>query len=493
MTMENNDELTQEQTKLLRKRFIWIVISVMFAAFMSKLDVYIVNISLPGIARYFNTSVDVVSRIVIVYLLAGTSTLLFFGKLGDRFGQKKIFISGYALFTLGSLMCGLSSGINMLVFFRLIQGLGGAMLISAAYAIVPKIIPKEINGWAFGIMSMGAALGIAVGAPVGGLIVQYFSWHWIFFINAPIGAIAIILAVKMLPSGEETIKFRGGIKDYDIPGTILSFIGISMLMYAINIGHKAGWKSGIVLSLLAASIIILTAFYFWEKLTSAPLFDFGIYKDAKFLNTNISAFFALALLGGSSFMMPFYLEYSRGLKSLYAGIILMSYSVVYIFVSPATGRASDKIQPPLLSALGMSSSATASIVFSFLLGLNGTIISIIFLIWMGISFAFFFSPNNNYVMSLPSADKKGVASGSYNALITIGTALGVAVFETVFSMSLPSHQGSIATNIASNPGFREGINSAFGHAYLAGGLLCIFAAVFSAVNISRKKHMPSNG
>jgi EmrB/QacA subfamily drug resistance transporter len=484
--MKNGREADRKQARPSRKAFAWVVVSVMFAAFMSKLDIYIVNISLPVIADGFHTSVSVVSRMIIVYLLAGTSTLLFFGRMGDRFGQKKIFILGYAVFTVGSFLCSLATGIHLLVFFRFLQGLGGAMILSSAYAIVPKLIPQEINGWAFGIISTGAAVGIAIGAPLGGLILRVLSWHWIFLINVPVGVLAIVVAWVKIPSDAKEEEPCNGIGQYDLPGTFLSFAGLSCLLYAINIGEPEGWLSLKVILLFGLSAVTLVSFYLWERKTQTPLFDFGIYRDTRFLYVNIAAFFGIALLGGSSFTMPFYLEISRDLNPFAAGLVLMSYSVVYIFVSPLTGKASDTIQPPLLCAIGMASSAVAVFVFAGTLSFPGLAPGLIYLTWLGISFGFFFSPNNNYVMSLPAPGKKGVASGSYNAVVTIGTALGVAVFETVFSMSLPAHQGELGDHLAMNPGYGEILERAFRNTFLAGGCLCVLSAIFSAVNVRRK-------
>jgi EmrB/QacA subfamily drug resistance transporter len=474
-----------ESSKHLKKQFFRIVICVVLATFMAKIDVYIVSISLPNIAKYYGTTLDAVSRIVLVFLLASTSTLLFFGKLGDRLGPKKILTAGYILFTFASFLCTLSPGINYLVFFRFIQGLGASMLVSSSYSIIPRFIPKEINGWAFGIVSMGAALGISIGAPLGGLIVKYFSWQWIFLINIPVGTLAVIIVAKAIPAGDKTQKTALEINDLDLPGTILSFIGISALLWAISIGDTAGWTSQKTLLLATCSMIALIAFYVWEKRASMPILDFQLFKDSRFLYTNISIFLGIALMGGNTLIMPFYLEYSLGLDPLISGLGLMSYSVAYIIISPCSGMLSDRIKPPVLSSIGIGFSAAASIVFSCLLGFHGIILSIIYLMSLGVSFGLYFPSTNKYIMSLPSSDKIGVASGIVNTIATIGLALGVVVFETIFSFYMPLH-GSISQGFASIPGFGGSMISAYSHIYLAGGILCILSAIFSAINIRKK-------
>ena len=467
----------------LRKKHILIVVSVLFAAFMSKLDVYIVNISLPSIALYFGTTASVVARTVLAYLIVGTSTLLFFGKLGDRFGQKKVFIAGYAVFTFGSLLCGISPNMNILVTSRLVQGLGAAMLISAAYAIIPKYLPKEINGWAFGILSLGAALGIAIGAPVGGIINKFMTWHWVFLVNVPVGIVAIIMSWKLIPS-EKMEKQKISVGEFDIPGTLLSLTGLSLLLYAINIGHSVGWTSYRVLLPMSGSVILLALFSLCELKCKNPILDFSIFKDSRFTFATLSGFFGLAVLGGSSFIMPFYLELGKKLDPMTSGFVLMSFSIGYVIFAPLAGRLADRIQPSLLSTAGMTSLVFALFFFSVTLTIKGLIFPIIYLIWLSISFAVFFSPNNSFVMSIPAADKKGMASGCYNAVGAFGTAMGVAVFETVFSLS-SAHSGTVSAIISKAP---ESAAHGCKMAFIAGMALAILAVFFSGINIKYPHH-----
>jgi predicted MFS family arabinose efflux permease len=352
------------------------------------------------------------------------------------------------------------------------------MLISSAYAIVPKFLPGEINGWAFGILSVGAALGIAVGAPVGGIVNQYLTWHWIFLINVPVGIIAIITSWKMIPA-EKTEAGNFRLSEFDIPGTLLSLAGFSLLLYGINIGHAAGWVSTKVLLPIILSTVLIASFCLWERKSRTPLLDFSIFRDKRFNYATISAFFGLAVLGGSTFVMPFYLELGKRLDSMESGFLLMTFSIGYIICAPIAGRLSDKLQPSLLSTVGMASLAFATFFFSRTLGYKGLIFPLIYLVWLSLSFAVFFSPNNSFVMSLPAEDKKGVASGCYNAAGVLGTALGVAIFETVFSIGLSIYDLSTDGTLK-HPGAAA---CACSLAFIAGMALSILAAVFSGLNI----------
>lgn len=181
-----------------------ILLLISLAAFMGALDTTIVNISLPSISKYFGSDIATVSWVSITYLLVLSSTLITFGRVADIRGYKKIYIAGFVIFTLGSLSCGLSSTIFMLIGFRVLQGAGAAMLQAIGGAMVVRYLPEKARGTAFGVLTTSAAVGLAAGTPLGGFLSQFYSWHWIFFVNLPVGIFAIILALTILPrdSGE---------------------------------------------------------------------------------------------------------------------------------------------------------------------------------------------------------------------------------------------------------------------------------------------------
>jgi EmrB/QacA subfamily drug resistance transporter len=468
-----------------KSEFRWIVISVTFAAFMSKLDSYIVNISLPTIGSYFNVSVSVVSRTVIVYLLVATSTLLFFGKLGDRIGLKKVFILGYAFFTGGSLLCGMSLNVDMLIFSRFVQGIGGAMLVTAGYAIIPKYLPREITGWAFGILSTGAGLGIAAGAPLGGLINGYLSWRWIFIINFPVGIAAIIVAIKAIPPllNAEDKKISGG---FDIIGIILSFFGLSTLIYALNTGNQMGWTSVYIIFLLIASFVILMSFLVWENVCKDPLLDFAILKNIRFLYANLAALCGFMFLAGSSFLLPFYLEIGKGLGTVKVGFLVLIGSAMVLIAGPVGGRLSDRIKPGILCAAAMLSASLCSLIFSLDLRSPGLIPVVVFIIWSSFSFGMFIAPNNNQTMKLAPLDEQGAASGIYNTMNTFGMVLGVTFFESIFSKYIPHHGVYLGKHVAMKDAMQQSMNTGFSNAYIFGGIVCAAALIFSLQVMDRR-------
>lgn len=464
-----------------RKEYFFIVYNVCFAAFMATLDSYIVNVSLPSISQHFNITMSTVSLVVLSYLLSLTSTTLIFGKLADTIGLKKMFTWGYLVFTIGSLFCGISWSIWLLIASRFIQGVGGAMIIISGYAIVPKYLPHEIRGWAFGYLSIVAAFGVIVGTPLGGIITGYFSWHWIFLINIPVGIIAIFTSHRTLPddgiTGAEKKK-----APFDIQGALLSFIGILAIIYGLNYGKECGWSSP---PIIISFFLVITAFVLFiivEGKSPDPLLDLSIFKNIPFVCAIIASTTALMVLSGNNFILPFYLEMGKGLKPQQVGFLLMIYALMGMIVGPRAGRASDTIKPVLLCAIAMFSATLACMYFAVTLHFYSLIPVIIFLFWYGISNALFLSPNNNLVMSQASENKHGTASGVFNLFGRLSLVLGVCVFETIFSEVIPLGDGSLhSSKIPANV-----LNHGFQIVYVCASLLCFVSLVVSMLSARKR-------
>jgi EmrB/QacA subfamily drug resistance transporter len=469
-----NQFVTDKSTQL------WIVISVAFCSFMSRLNNYIVNISLPTISEYFHVGTGDVSRVVVVYLLIITSTLLLFGRLADKVGLKRIFISGYILFVAGSMLCGVSTGIHMLVAFRVVQGIGSAMLLASGYAIISKYLPQNITGWAFGITSTSSALGVATGAPLGGIITSALSWHWIFFINVPVGIIAIVVASRMIP--RETREDRGPKRSFDIPGAVLSFSGLLVLLYALNVGRKLGWTSPQVGITFLTAAVLLALFIRREKTCKDPLLDLAFFTNMRFTLTIVATFMAYIMITGNAFLLPFYLEFVKGLNTKQTGLVLLTYSLIYVFLSSPAGRLADRVAPRALCSIAMLSVTFCALTFAFTLNMGGLVPVFVFLVWLGLSYVFFFSPNNKQVMMFALEGKQGSASGVFNTVMNLGMVIGVALFEVVFSQSLPAK--AAAESMSAIP--VDFLLGGFRNAYLLGGLVCALA-LFCSLMVRQQK------
>ena len=459
----------------------WILICAASAIFMSNLDISIVNIALPVISRHFNVGIGIVSRVVLVYFLILTSFLLGFGKLGDIKGFRKVFIAGFFIFISGSFLCGISKSIDMLIAFRVIQAIGGSMLTALAPAIVSTLLPPHIRGRALGIVGTSGALGISMGPAIGGLVTSYLSWHWIFFINIPIGIIAILIGSRVLPEKQaKTVDSR-----FDIIGAVLIFFALMTLLYGLNMGQERGWTSFVILSSFILSIVFFTLFFLQEKKSPYPLLDLSLFRNRNFSMGTLASFFVLMILNGTVFLFPFYLEIARKLTIDKAGLILVIPSAVMIFMGPVAGNLSDKIGSRWLCTIGMLLCSGAFFMFSLLHGSSLVLFIAFALIWFGFTAGMFMAPNSNLVMSEAPHEKQGVASSVMMLIRHGGGVLGICIFETVFSSSLPQKISigniSLAHPAISSPVLIEGFHNAF----IFGIFLCFAAAVFSFLTKKR--------
>ena len=380
----------------------------------------------------------------------------------------------------------------MLVGFRCLQGLGGAMLLATSFAIISKFIPADRLGWAFGITSTSSALGVATGAPVGGLVTGYLSWHWVFFINIPVGIAAIFIAVKMIPD-DSIVKSgdaqKGQKKSFDIPGAIFSFIGLVALLYAMNTGRKLGWTSPVILFSIAVAIVFLLAFIIREKRCSAPLLNLSFFRNPAFTFALLATFTAFMLIAGNAFLLPFYLQVLKGLSAPQTGMVLLTYSLIYVFLSSPAGRLADKVNPTSLCTIAMISAAACTFTFSLTLPLQGLAPAFIFLAWLGLSYVIFFSPNNAQVMRLAPQGSQGVTSGLFNTVTNLAMVFGVCAFELIFSASTPAITKGINASATTLP--REMLTGGFQNAYIFGGVLCVAGMIFSLLTRSTKKNSAS--
>jgi DHA2 family metal-tetracycline-proton antiporter-like MFS transporter len=459
------------------RRQLWIVISVAFAAFMAALDTYIVNVALPTIASDFNASPTDAALITLAYLLIITSTLLIFGKIGERTGFKIVFVAGFALFAVGSFLSGLAPTLLLLAGARCIQGLGAAMLYAVGMAMIIRYIPSSKRGWAFGITSTGAGMGVIIGAPMGGFITQYLDWHWIFWFNVPVGIIAAIVALKVMPDDRVSHVKGTRLPPFDIAGAVMSFIALALLVGAINRGQQLGWAHWGIWGSFAVSAVLFIAFVLWEKRCRDPLLNMSLFKSASFAFGSFAALAAWSMYSGGNFLFPFYLTMIHGLSSSLIGSIFLVSSVVYIATSLYMGRLSDRIGRRLLCCAGMVASAAALIFLGFTMGLPSLIPMMVYLAWIGLSMGTFVSPNNSLMLSSIPADNQGEASAASRAMQNLGMVLGVAIYETVFSAFIPAADFSTAQAVVDVP--KELLLTGFSAACFVGAAMCVLSLVLS--------------
>jgi EmrB/QacA subfamily drug resistance transporter len=453
-----------------------ILFSIAFATFMVNADSYIVNISLPTMAAYFKASTEAVSWVVMSYQLTVTALLLVFGTLGDRLGIKRLFLAGYAVFTLSSLFCALSPTLGWLVASRALQGIGASVLYALTPAMVPRYLPPDQRGPAFGALATAAALGISVGTPLGGLITGLLSWHWAFLINIPIGIVAIIVARRILPPDATKVS-DVALPTFDYAGSLFSAAALISLIYSFSKMNSLGLTSPqIILSALICLFFII-AFLLQERRTAHPLLDYRLFRSPVFNYGNLANFLCLSFLAGHNFITPFYLITVKELPTERAGTVFLLYSLIYMAMGPLAGQLSKRINPRLLCTVALLGGVLVSFGFSQLLGATGMLPVYGYFVGLALVMATFIPSNNNVVMGMAPAGKQGAVSGSFRMVGRVGMTVGVCLFQAIFSLAIVQ-TGSLNTELMKSVG-RSQLLSAFSTVYTVGGAMFVVAAVSS--------------
>jgi len=437
---------------------------------MGALDATIVNISLPTMSKYFQTDVATVSWVSMSYLLVLSGTLITFGRVADIHGYKKIYLSGFAVFTVGSLLCGLSATIFLLIGFRVLQGAGAAMLQAIGGAMIVRYLPEKNRGTAFGILTTSAAVGLAAGTPLGGFLSQFYSWHWIFFINVPIGIAAIILGSAVLPG--DTEEFRKG--KLDIAGAGVLLIALVSLIFCLNTGNNIGWLSWGILAAIIVSGAAWAGFIFNEKRTQIPLIDLSLFRNKNFTMAVIVALLVLLIGQGSWYVFPFYLELGKGFATNIAGLILLVPTVFMMICGPLAGFLSDRIGARPICTLGSVVLIAAFVMFAFMGAKTELYYIIIALGLEGIGIGLIMPANFNLIMGMSAKGSEGVINSLVTTMRNIGAVMGIAFFTFIF-LTVIASQGVSVEGVTAHSlppkAFGYGLHAVFFFGAAVGGLL----------------------
>ena len=316
-----------------------IILSSALAAFMSSLDGTIVNIALPTISDVFDLPSSSVAWVSTIYLLVMAGSLLVVGKLTDIIGYRKIFLTGFVLFTLGSFACGflpeMTGMFSLLLLSRVFQALGGVMMTVIAPAMLSRYMPGAARAKGMSVVVLFASLGMALGPTLGGLLTEYLSWNWIFYINVPVGIAALILGIFVLPRDEKA-KFT--LKGFDGAGAVLIFVGLAALLYAFSEGYKLGWTSPLVLFCIVLAVLCIAAFIVCEKKVKSPILDLNLFKNPSFLLLNVVLCVMYFTLAGAQYLLPFYLQLIQSLSTFESGLVLTVMSLGIMTAGVLSGQ-----------------------------------------------------------------------------------------------------------------------------------------------------------
>jgi len=388
-------------------------------------------VALPEIMKELKADMGTVTWILMGYMLVLTILVPSIGRIADMFGRKKLYVSGFALFTAASLLCAWSNTGMQLLVYRLIQGVGGALMVANSTAIVADAFPKNELGKALGINSMFISIGSVIGPILGGLLVS-IGWRNIFYLNLPIGIIGTLWAafkLKETYSCDEKQKF-------DCLGTLTFTVSMLSLLIALTIGSFAGWANVKVAVLFAVAAVTMAAFVNIEVKVEQPMLDMRLIKTKVLAFAYASNFFNGIARGAVTFLMIFYLQGIKGVDPITAGIFLTPFAVSMFIVSPISGYLSDKYGSRGLSSAGLLISAAGLL---GMMNINAKTPIFELMVWMfimGIGSGLFFSPNTNSIMGAVPENKRGIAAGVRTMLANAGNVLSIALSMAIIGSSV---------------------------------------------------------
>ena len=408
----------------------WVVLMlVALGGFMTTLDSSIVNIGLPSIAHTFGVGVSgVIEWIIIGYLIVMAAFLLTLGRLADMVGRKTIYEAGLIIFVLGSIFSGAAPSLTILIIARCLQGVGGACIFAVNTAMITSVFPASERGRALGLNAVVVALGVSAGPTIGGLITQYLTWRWIFYVNVPIGALVFVIGMRMLTEPLHRNKER-----FDPAGAVLFALGLASITLGFSFGQEWGWTSPGIISSLVAGGVALVAAVLVERHVSDPILKLSLLNNRVFASANVSFLFAMLALFAPGFLLPFYFEELRGLPAVQAGLLLTPLSLTLMVMAPLSGSIADRFGSRILAPLGLAIACFGLVLLSQL-NAHSSIFDIIWrLVVIGIGQGLFQSPNTRALMGAAPPNEQGIASGLLSTGRVIGQALSVALAGTIFS------------------------------------------------------------
>ena len=454
----------------------WTLGAVSFGLFMIMLDNTIVNVALPSIQRDLNIGISELEWVVNGYALTFAVLMLTGGKLADLFGRRFIFIVGLVIFTAASLACGLSPNANVLIGARVVQGVGSAMMNPATLSIITATFPPRQRGMAIGVWAGVSALALAIGPLIGGVITQQVNWNWIFFINVPVGILAIVVARLVIKESRDT----SAVQRLDLPGLLTSAIGLFALIYGLIEANTYGWTSARILACFAIAVIGLTAFVLLELHQRVPMLDLSLFRNPTFAGANgIMLLVALAMFG-VFFYVSLFVQNVLHYSPTQAGATFLPMTLCIVFLAPIAGKVSDRFGSRWLIASGMTLVAGSLVIFGQL-DLNSNFWDIFpALLIGGAGMAMSMAPTTATAMHAVPVDKAGVGSAVLNSMRQVGGSLGIAVMGAIVA----SYVHHPVTDPRALGEFVQG----FQRALIVAAGIAFAAAVVAVVTLRKPEH-----
>ncbi|MYW10882.1 DHA2 family efflux MFS transporter permease subunit [Streptomyces sp. SID2563] len=406
----------------------WALVITSVAGFMAALDNLVVTTALPSIRESLGGEMEELEWTVNAYTLTFAVLLMFGAALGDRFGRRRLFLAGLTVFTGASAAAALSPGINELIAFRAVQGVGAAIMMPLTLTLLTAAVEPARRGMALGIFSAATGLAVASGPLIGGSLTEHISWQWIFWLNVPIGLLLLPLARFRLAE-----SYAPGAR-LDVPGTLLVSGGLFGLVYGLVNANADGWTSPTVLTSLVVGIALIGAFVRHGFRGRKPMLPMRLFRDRGFFGINIASMLMYLGMFGAIFLLSQYLQGVLGYSPTEAGLRMLPWTGMPMLVAPIAGILSDRFGGRPVVVTGLALQAVGLALFALVIAPDASYVSQLpALIIGGIGMALYFAPAASLVMSSVRPGDQGIASGANNALREVGGALGVAVLTTVFA------------------------------------------------------------
>ncbi|SHH50903.1 DHA2 family efflux MFS transporter permease subunit [Streptomyces sp. 3214.6] len=418
----------QQRPAARRDTALWTLIIASAAGFMAALDNLVVTTALPSIREDLGGGLGDLEWTVSAYTLTFAVLLMLGAALGDRFGRRLLFAVGLGIFTVASAGAALAPGMEALIAARAVQGLGAAIMMPLTLTLLSAAVAPERRGAAFGVWGAVNGLAVAAGPLIGGTLTEHLSWQWIFWVNVPLGAVLVPLALLRLDES------RGPYPRLDLPGTALVSAGLFGIVYGLIRGNADGWSSSPVLTGLIGGIVLLAAFIGYETRAANPMLPMRLFRSRAFSSVNAASLFMFVGMFGSIFLLSQFLQDVGGYSPMEAGVRMLPWTAMPMIAAPIAGVLSDRFGGQPVVVTGLLFQATGLALLALVVSPDVSYPELIpSLVISGLGMGFFFAPTANLVMSSVRVEEQGIASGSNNALREVGGALGVATMSAVFS------------------------------------------------------------
>lgn len=448
-----------------------VLVGIMLGGIMGPIDASIVNTILPTVTQSFSVGISTAQWITMIYLLTISSLLLFYGRLGDVLGYKKVYLFGLGGFVIASGLCSFSPTIHWLITFRAIQGLAAGMMMAVSYAIITVSFPPAERGKALGINAISISAGLAIGPSLGGFITSLSSWHFVFLINIPIGIAAWLWGRHVIP------ELKGQPGKIDVAGVVTAFISLSSVLFFVNRFQSLGlsYVSGIT---LLVAVLASIAFLRIENTVNQPILNLSLFRNVTFSFANVSALLNFMSQYVMVFLTPFYLQRVLGYAPNNVGLIMTSFPLAVMVVAPFSGSLSDRMGTRTLACLGAGICALSLFLMSQL-PVSASSADVVWrMVLFGIGTGIFQSPNNSAVMGSAPRPHLGAASGILATMRNVGMVLGIAIGGAVLYAFAPSY---ILQKAALESSEATAFLSGLRYSYMAGGVLTGIAVLTSLV------------